>query len=359
MKECEFDAVLQEDLELSAAWLSRFEPLRDASVLITGATGLLGSQLFRTLACYNRQYGAGLQLILLVRSREKAESLFGELANRVDVRIVTGDIAEPWTDRFPAALSADYILHTAGVTASKTMVERPVETIETALLGTMRMLELARVKQCRGMVYVSSMEVYGVVNSDAPVTEEQLGYLDVLKVRSNYPESKRMCENLCVAYASEYALPVRIARLAQTFGAGVLPRENRVFAQFARSALRGEDIVLHTKGLSEGNYCYTRDTVRGILTILLRGEDGQAYNVANEASHTTIAGMAKMVAEEIAGGAIALRYEIPEENIYGYAPDTHLKLSSARLRALGWQPEVSLKDAYLRMMASMKNTGIG
>jgi nucleoside-diphosphate-sugar epimerase len=180
-----------------------------------------------------------------------------------------------------------------------------------------------------------------------------LGFVNPLVVRSNYPESKRMCENLCVAYNSEYGVPVKIARLAQTFGAGVLPSENRVFAQFARSAMEKKNIVLHTTGKSEGNYAYLSETIMAIMLILLKGKNAEAYNVANEECHTTIADMAKMVAEEIANGEIKVVFDIPEDNVFGYAADTHMRLSSEKLRDLGWKPKVGLKDAYIRMMRYM------
>ena len=347
------DPILQEDLEIIAGDNGRFRALAGSSLLITGATGLVGSQLARALACYNRVHHAGMTIYLLVRSREKAEDIFGALLQRGDVVILTGDVTDPFRDYFPDDLTLDYIIHAASVTASKQMVEKPAETIRISLEGTRQMLELAKQHGVRSMIYISSMEMYGTVDFDRPVTENDLGYIDPLRVRSNYPESKRMCENMCVAYHAEYGVPVRIARLSQTFGAGILRGENRVFAQFARSAISGQDIVLHTAGRSEGNYCYTRDTIRGLLTILLHGADAEAYNVANEACHTTIAAMAQLVAGQIAASPIRVVFDIPESNTFGYAPDTKLKLSSAKLRALGWEPEVGLVEAYRRMIASM------
>lgn len=156
----------------------------------------------------------------------------------------------------------------------------------------------------------------------------------------------------------EYGVKVKIARLAQTFGAGILPGENRVFAQFAKSVISGRDIVLHTRGLSEGNYCYTRDCVLGLFIILLCGENGEAYNVANPKSHTTIAEMAHMVADKISNGKIKVIYDIPKDNVFGYAEDTKMKLNSDKLQALGWTPEIGLEDAYKRMIEQMKIEGI-
>ena len=346
------DPFLKEDIEKvihgdSIPW----DSLRDSRVLITGATGLIGSLLCRTLLAANDAKGLNMHILGLVRSLEKAEAILPGLSGREDVTLIRGDITEP----VGTGCGADYIFHCAGITASGTMIAKPVETLMTAVEGTRNMLELAREGQVRAFVYVSSMEVYGAFSDPGhAVTEEASGYVDPLEVRSNYPVSKRLCENMCIAYYTEYGVPVRVARLAQTFGAGILPGENRIFAQFARSVIKGEDIILHTKGLSEGNYCYTGDTVRGLLTIALAGKSGEAYNVSNPETHTTIGEMAQMVCRDIAGGAVKVVYDIPKSNPFGYAADTRMKLDSGKLQALGWKPEVGLREAYERMIGSIR-----
>ena len=359
------DPVLQEDLDLVAADGGLAGALAGKRILITGATGLVGSWLIRALACMNRRNRNGMKIYGIIRNREKAKAIYGEaFLQREDVELVSSDITAP--DFVPDVLQRipelDFVIHGAAVTASKTMVEQPVETIMTAILGTRNLLELAKEAGAERFVYLSSMEMYGSLadetGCDIPATEDRLGFLDLTKVRTDYPESKRMCENLCIGFGHEYGMDVMIARLSQTFGAGILPWEKRVFSQFARSAVHKTDIVLHTRGLSEGNYCYTRDSVRGILTIAVRGEAGQAYNVSNERTHTTIAGMAQMVADRIADGAIRVIYDIPETNTFGYAADTKLFLDASKLRALGWEPEVDLEEMYRRLIASMENEGI-
>ena len=348
------DPVLQEDLNRIADDEELVQGVRGKRILVTGATGLVGSCLIRALACMNRRSKAGMTICGLLRNPQKAESIYGApFMHRKDVSFLEADI----TKKIPAdGIAADLVIHTAAVTASKTMVERPVETILTAIEGTKNVLDLAKAAGASCFIYLSSMEMYGNLEGtgDTRASEDRLGWLDLTKVRSDYPESKRMCENLCIGYGAEYGLEVKIARLSQTFGAGILPWDNRVFAQFARSAMKGEDIVLHTKGLSEGNYCYTGDCVRGILTIAQKGKAGEAYNISNEKTHTTIADMAKLVAERLAGGNIQVIYDIPEENTYGYAADTKLLLDASRLRALGWEAEVDLEEMYWRMTESMR-----
>ena len=336
--------ILKDDLKYIKEYDLPYELLKGKTVLVTGATGLIGVSLVRSLL-----YMGDIKVLAFVRNENKAKSIYEQNSN---LEIVIGDIINP----IDIIETVDYIFHCASVTTSKIMVEQPVETLMTSIEGTKHILNLAKEKRCKSVVYVSSMEVYGAFdNLDHEVTEDDLGYIDPLKVRSNYPEAKRLCENMCVAYLKEYGVPVKIARLAQTFGAGILPNENRVFAQFAKSVIHGENIILHTKGLSEGNYCYTRDCMTGLLTILLKGKDGEAYNVSNPNSHTTIVDMAKMVAHKIAKGNIEVLFDIPETNTFGYAADTKMKLSSNKLQKLGWNPEIGLEEAYKRMIEDMIN----
>lgn len=350
LNEAEFDETLQEDLDYIANSDLPFEKLRDTNIFVTGATGLIGVSLVRALLCANRIHGLNLKVYALIRNKEKAKKIYKELLNRNDLILSLGDVNE----KIVMPQTIDYIIHCAGVTASKVMINNPVETILTSVEGTKNILYFAKENKCKSVVYVSSMEMYGsFAEPNDNVTEIELGYIDPLTVRSNYPESKRLCENLCVAFHSEYGVPVKIARLSQTFGAGILPGENRVFAQFARSAMEGKNIVLHTRGLSEGNYCYTRDTIIGVLLILLKEKNAEAYNVANPETHTTIADMAKMVCEKLGDNKIKVVFDIPETNMFGYAVDTKMKLNSDKLKKLGWMPQIGLEEAYRRMMKSM------
>ncbi len=352
MNEYGNDEILHEDYENFAEKISKYSFPGHAAILVTGATGLIGANLIKAILYANRSRHMGLQVIAWCRNEKKADQIFGELRYRSDLHFLFEDItARPQgLDDFK---TIDYIIHTASITSSKMMIEKPVDVITTAVMGTDNILKIAMEKKCRSVVYVSSMEMYGSFDLEQYVDEETLGYINPLKIRSNYPESKRMCENLCVAYAAQYGIPVKIARLSQTFGAGILEGENRVFAQFARSAIRGEDIVLHTRGMSQGNYCYLRDTLWALILILLKGKQAEAYNVSNEESHTTISDMAQMVCSEIAENKIKVVFDIPESNKYGYAADTRMKLNATKLKTLGWTPEVGLKESYQRLIRSM------
>ncbi|MCD7765209.1 MAG: NAD-dependent epimerase/dehydratase family protein [Lachnospiraceae bacterium] len=360
------DSILQADLErIADSELVDWERLRGKRVLVTGATGLIGSLLARGLICASVKRSLAVRVTALVRNPEKGKAVLGAFLED-GLELAKGDILSPVT----VDGEVDFIFHCASVTASKDFVDRPVETIQTTLKGTEHLLELAREKNVQSMVYLSSMEIYGTpdmqsyekipadpVQTAAVMREDTYGNIDPLKVRSSYSEGKRMAEGLCAAYAHEYGVPVKTARLAQTFGAGIPKTENRVFAQFARSILNGEDIVLHTDGSKAHCYCYTTDAVLGLLTVLLRGENGQAYNISNEETYSTIRGMAQMLILNHPLSGSRLVFDIPEDaGQYGYAPTSRMLICSEKLRKLGWKAEVGLPEMFERLMGSMQVT---
>jgi UDP-glucuronate decarboxylase len=341
--------VVREDLERICAtpWVP-WRALHGSTVFVTGATGLIGAALVKALLWYEATQDAGIRVLALVRDPAKAERLFAApLAAGAPLSFVHDDVETLGV----LDEAVDHIVHGASVTASHDYVARPVETIHTAVHGTERVLELALEKQVRSFAYLSSMEVYGSPDGNRRITESTLEGPDPMQVRSSYPESKRLAEALCAAYASEYGLPAKVLRLAQTFGPGVALDDVRVFAQMARSAVEGRDIVLHTAGQSENSYLYTADAVTAILTVLLAGENGQAYNAANEATYCSIREMADLVARTVGPVPVGVRVQAQNAAILGYAPTRSTDLDTAKLQRLGWRPTVGLEEMYRRMTA--------
>ena len=326
-----------------------------STILITGATGFIGSLIAEELLEFNSLYNAGIKLILPVRNIEKASKKYPAGNDKYkEVSLLETSLADIRAEKLDMPI--DYIIHCASITTSSVMVSNPVEVADGIVVGTKNILELARIKKIKSMVYLSSMEAYGVIGSDCGlVTENMLGDVDIFSARSCYPLGKRMAEHYCYIYYKQYGVPVKIARLAQVFGYGVDKNDTRVFAQFARAVINNEDIVLHTKGQSIGNYCESKDAINGIFTILERGQNGEAYNVVNEENTMRICDMAKLVAEKIAGGKIRVIYDIKDNSKLEYAKDTFLRMSSEKLRKLGWKPTKNLEDMYNDLIDYLKN----
>lgn len=342
--------ILREDMLELIRSECPIQDLDGATVLVTGATGMIGSQVVKAMACANRELGTRIHILALCRSQEKFKQVFDGLFDADDLVPVYGDI----NSEISVDGNVDYIIHGASATSSKYFVQHPVETIMTALNGTKNILELARDKAIKGMVYLSSLEVYGVPNtSDGTVTESQYGYIDPMNVRSSYSEGKRMAECLCVSYSQEYGVPVKVARLSQTFGAGVEYHDDRVFAEFARCAMEKRNIVLHTAGKTLRTYCYTKDAVSALFFVLLRGAAGQAYNVTNKNTAVTIREMAQCVCDIFPENGICVEFDMPEDLAsFGYNPEMVIRLDSSKLEALGWNATVDLKGMFTRMVNS-------
>jgi dTDP-glucose 4,6-dehydratase len=308
---------------------------------ITGATGLIGQALVKKLCKENT-------IIACVRNRKKAEKLFSSLPN---ISIVCADIR----DKVQLERPVDYIIHAASITSSIDFLEKPVETIETAFLGTKNILECAKETGAKSIVYLSSMEVFGITDTKlSTVKESDYGYIDILQPRSSYSESKRLCECLCAAYAAEYNLPVKIARLTQVVGPGIAYDDTRVAAYFARCVIENKNIVMKTRGEVTRPLVYIDDAVNAILTILQEGQNGEAYTVANSDSLVSVRDIAEMVAGQIAANAIKVEYQLEDAPEYASNKGLYLPLNTDKLQSLGWKPKVGLEEAYRKMIEAME-----
>ena len=220
--------------------------------------------------------------------------------------------------------------------------------MDISIIGTKKILEQAKICNVKSMVYLSSMEMYGVLNSN-DVQEDVQGFIDPLNIRSSYSQSKRICELYSYSYYDEYNVPVKIARIAQTFGAGISSKESRVFKVFADSILKQQDIILKSEGSSSINFSYTTDTVIGILCILLNGKNGEAYNLVSNATNMTILDSAKWLAQKYGKGLVNVKIQISKMN-FGFAPYNNMILNNKKIKSIGWRPKYDLKQGYDRLL---------
>ena len=321
--------------------------------LITGGTGLIGSTIIKGLLESNRLYNANITVIAAARNKEKLLSILDEYAADKNLIVILGDIR----NKIEYKGTVDYIIHTASVTSSAAMVETPVEVIKTTVLGTINVLDFAVEHNVKSTVFLSSLEVYGVIDGrETGISERDLGYIDISSARSSYSEGKRISENICVAYAKEYGQNVKIARLAQTVGSQVSDSDQRLFVQLAKCVIDNKDVVFHTAGETARNYCYITDAISAILLLLVKGTSGEAYNVANEQTYISAKGLAEMVCSTIAGNKIKLLFDMPKDvSKFGYAPPSKVNMDCSKIRKIGWTPKVNLEDMYLRLIRGMSN----
>lgn len=325
-------SIFYEDLKrVGKAEFIPWDKLKGSTILVTGATGLIGSSFIKALLYVNKSKNLDIIIEALVRDIKKAEKIFSILSHESEcLKFIVGTVESlPQLD-----FSIDYIIHGASQTNSKEFVTHPVETINTSVKGTMNLLELAKSKLVKGFIYLSSMEVYGYPERGHKVIEEEIGAMSPLNLRNSYPLSKHICESLCCAYASEYSVPATIIRLTQTFGSEINDNDNRIFAYFVRCIVEKKNIILKTRGETERCYLYTLDAVTAILTVLLKGQAGQAYNAADETTYCSIAEMAERVAHE---GKVQVEYQIEDEAKNGFPQTLYMDLDTTKLRNLGWK----------------------
>ena len=322
--------------------ISGIDSLRGKSILITGATGLIGVHLIDALM----QLG-GVRVFAVGRDKQKAAGRLGEYFDHPSFHFIEQDVCEP----FPTSLPVDYIIPLASNTHPLAYSKYPVETIRTNVRGAENALELAY--RCGAIVlYPSTVEIYGNASDRHPMPEGFTGSLNLSTSRSCYTESKRVCEAMCQSYIAEHGIRVLIIRLSRVFGPTMLESDSKASSQFIKKALAGEDVVLKSKGEQSYSYTYVSDAVAAMLHVLLNGENGVAYNVSNERCDVRLKEFAQICAN-ISGKTVV--YDLPsEEEAKGYSIATNAILDNTRLKALGFTPRYDLEDAVQRTVEILR-----
>ena len=199
------------------------------------------------------------------------------------------------------------------------------------IIGLNNILKFSLDKKVKSIIFTSSMEVYGICLEDKFLCEDEYYPIDCTNVRNSYAEGKKILECLCLSYATEYKLPIKIVRLCQTFGPGVSKNDNRVFAQFAKKIIHNEDIILSTKGETKRSYCSLSDCVNGILTALFNGRNGEVYNLASDNTYCSIYEMALKFTKNTNN-----RVNIEEKNDAKYLPTIKFGLNTDKIKKIGF-----------------------
>lgn len=345
------NSMYQEDVvyvsELDLPW----KQLEDKSVMISGATGLLGSFLVDVLMYKNYKTNLNCVVYALGRNEERAKNRFSYCYDNDTFKFITYDINKPLNMDELGVI--DYILHLASNTHPVAYSTDPIGTITTNIIGTQNMLEFAVKHRATRCAFASSNEVYGENRGDVEKFDENYcGYINSNTMRAGYPESKRCGEALCQAYIKQKKLDVVIPRITRSYGPTLLNTDTKALSQFLHKGITNQDIVLKSQGTQYYSYTYVADAVSGLLTVLLKGKCGEAYNIADEASDIMLKDLATIIAEIARTNVV---FEIPDEvESAGYSKATKARLDSSKLQKLGWSAKYDIKNGIKRTMNILK-----
>lgn len=297
------------------------------------------------------------KVILLGRSEEKARSRFAvEHWASGRLQFAQWDPSHPTplveADGSPLSRSIDYIVHLASNTHPVAYATDPVSTIVMNVSATKELLDLAVAKKLKRFVYASSVEIYGQNRGDCEkFKEDYCGYINCNTLRAGYPESKRCGEALCQAYIKQYGLDVVIPRIARVYGPTLLKDDTKALSQFIHNALEGKDIVLKSEGKQHFSYLHVADAVSGILTVMLKGASGEAYNIADEKSDITLRDLAELIAKQC-GRKVVFDLPASTENV-GFSPAMLARMDSVKLEDLGWRADYDIQSGVAETLLQM------
>lgn len=340
--------ILKEDFERLHKEAIDWGILSGKTVLITGATGMLAAYITRYLIYLNETNKCNINIIALCRSREKAERLFGMYIDKNYFSLLLKDVCS----EICISDNVDYIFHFAGNASPYHIVNDPVGICKSNLTGTFNVADFAVAKKVRNIVFASTREVYGKNENEEWLSETSFGTIDPLDDRSCYPESKRAAENILHSYFLQHGLHSNCVRIAHTYGPGMnLENDGRVMADFMCNIVKGEDIALQSSGEAERAFCYISDAVAALFLVLLHGEPDRAYNLSNETEQIKIRDLAELMASM--EGNVHVTYKQADTQ-KGYCTYRRVGMDTTRIRELGWQPKVSLKEGIKRTFQSFR-----
>ena len=341
-----------EDIRRVAMLPLPWERFREKELLVSGSTGLIGSFLVDLIMYLNQEFDLKCLVYALGRSETRAKTRFDYCYESPYFRFIPYDVNLPFIRDDIG--DVEYVLHLASNTHPLAYSTDPIGTITTNIIGTRNILEFAYSHHAIRCAFASSNEIYGENRGDVEkFNEEYCGYIDCNTMRAGYPESKRCGEALCQAYIRQRGLNVVIPRFTRSYGPTMLNSDTKAISQFIKKAIAGENIVLKSEGNQYYSYTYVSDAVSGLLYVLLLGSNGEAYNIADDASDITLKNLAQMISAEVGR---FVEFEIPDKiESAGYSKATKARLNSKKLQELGWKANYDIGEGIKRTISILKS----
>lgn len=327
-----------------------WEKLEGKTLLLTGASGLIGTLIVDVLMKKNRDDGLNVTICAAGRNEKIATERFADYFGDKNFVFVKLNVNAP----IELERRADFIIHAASNSHNFLFATDPVNTITANILGTNNLLTYGVKAQTERFIFVSSGDTYGKPLNDSDIFDENYcGYINCNTLRAGYPESKRAGEALCQAYISQYGLDVVIARPCRIYGATMRLDDSKAMSEFIMNGVRGEDIVLKSQGLPQFSYCYGADCVSGIFYCLLKGKCGEAYNIADSSEILSLRDIAEYISFLADRKVI---FELPSEiQAKGFLKVLRVVLSNDKLRALGWTPKDDTRSGVKKTIEILKS----
>lgn len=338
--------IIKEDVDNIIEDLS-VENCRGKTFLISGATGAIARYFVYTLLELNKKYeDVQCKVLALCRNREKAEELFKGYKDS-NFSLFFQSVEEKLLYKG----KIDYIIHAASISVTKLFYSNPVETSCANLTGTINLLELAKEKEVESFLFFSSGAIYGDEGQAcADMQEDEYYAIDSLDIGNCYALSKKMAENLCVSYCSEFEVPAKIIRIAHTYGPGIDLEDGHVYSDFVKAILNNRDIIIHGTGMQKRAFCYVTDAVKAFFLILFFGKSGEAYNLANNSQFMSIKSLAECLFQ---GMHIRRDILVIGEKKSGDS-FKQVSISTEKLEKLGWRPCIDVVEGFRRTVESMR-----
>jgi nucleoside-diphosphate-sugar epimerase len=332
--------VEQRDIDIILSNPIDWEAFRNKTILVTGATGRLGMYIVEAINKADIDWNLNLKIICVARNEAKLKEVFGRTLMLPNIITIIQDITEP----IKYEGNIDYIFHTAGAASPKDFTETPVDTLWGHLQGTRNVLELAKSKKTKKILYVSTVETYGEWKADEGIKETDIGTLKFDNARACYPEAKRLCETMLASYKAQYGIDYVSVRLCHTFGPGISLYDGRAFAEFIKNVVEEKDIELQSDGSAMRTYTYVADAIGAMLLAFSKGRD-TSYNIANTDNLISIRDLAELIASLDPKKKVKVVYTNQNGNLK-YLPFKLGIMNVDRIKQLGWRPQVGLRDAF-------------